>query len=96
MENFEVAKLYESIALYFMSLTVDLNEERTFMAVKLGEEVHLKVKADSGEILLTVVGEDYNELGEQLVLACLHKLSFDQLGFLHQRPMQDVSILHSV
>ena len=93
MEEFDVSKLYESIALYFMSLVIDLDEERTFEAVKLGEDVHLKVRADSGEVLLNVVGEDYNELGDQLVLACLHKLSADHLGTLHHRPMQKLSDL---
>lgn len=93
MEEFDIAKLYECVALNFMSLVIDLEEEKTFEAVKLGEDVHLKVRADSGEVLLDVVGEDYNELGDQLVLACLHKLSSDHLGALHHRPMQELSDL---
>lgn len=94
MEEFDVAKLYESIALNFMSLVIDLDEERNFEGMKLGDDVHLKVRTDSGEVLLDVVGEDYNELGEQLVLACLHKLSGDHLGTLHHRPMQELSDLY--
>lgn len=92
--EFDINQLYESIALMLMSLTIDLDEEKTFEAVMLGDDVHMKVRLDSGEVPLDVVGRDYNELGDQLVLACLHKVSIDRLGALHHRPMQVVSDLH--
>ena len=87
--EWDESQLYENIALFFVSLTIDLNEEKTFEAVKLGGDVHLKVKDSAGEVLLKVVGRDYNELGDQLVLACLHKTSLEDLGILHLRHRQE-------
>ena len=89
--EFDISQFYESVALCFMSLTIDLYEEKTFHAVKLGEDVHFKVRNDAGEVLLQVVGRDYNDLGGQLVLSCLHKTSVDRLVALRMRPLLKVA-----
>ena len=83
-----VSHLYESAALYLLSLALGNNEERLFSVILLGEDVHLKVLDATGTAAISVVGKDYNELGEQLVLACLHKISVEQLGVLHLTPLQ--------
>jgi len=90
MEEFDVSQVFESVALSFLALATSDNDEKLFEAVLLGEHLHLKVRNSMGEILFKVVGKDYNELGEQLVLACLHKVSAAHLATLHLRPLQGV------
>ena len=86
--NFEISELYESAALYLLALALGNNDERDFSVMLLGQDVHLKVLDATGAAAISVVGKDYNELGEQLVLACLHKISVEQLGLLHLTPLQ--------
>jgi len=88
MEEFDVSQVFESVAVSFLALALGDDGEKTFEAVQLGEHAHLKVRNSTGEILLKVVGKDYNELGEQLVLACLHKVTVAHLATLHLRPLQ--------
>lgn len=88
--KFEISELYESAALYLLALALGNNHERDFAVRLLGQEVHLKVLDATGAAVIHVVGKDYKELGEQLVLACLHKISVEQLGVLHLTPLQEL------
>lgn len=88
--EYDPAQLYESVALYIVALGLDDNDEKDFEAVLLDKYVHVQVRDLKGEVWLKVVGKDYNELGEQLVLACLHNISEEHLGALHVTSRQEV------
>jgi hypothetical protein len=77
----------EEMALNLLAVGMDDWDEKSFEACRSGEMLHLRVKNCDGEVALKVVGRDVDELGEQLVLACLHNLSAEQLGALHARPL---------
>jgi hypothetical protein len=42
-------------------------------------------------VLFQVVGKDPDEVGVQLVLACLHRISIDDLRALHKQALKRVS-----
>ncbi|HJV34287.1 hypothetical protein [Geomonas sp.] len=79
--------ILEEVALNLLAVGMDNWEEKSFEACRSGELLHLRVRNSDGEVALKVVGRDVDELGEQLVLACLHNINAEQLGALHARPL---------
>ena len=53
-----------------------------------GETIRIRVRKASGDVAMSVIGEGYDEVGAQLVLACLQKISIDQLRELHLKPLR--------
>ena len=78
----------EEVSLNLLAVGMDDWGEKSFEACSSGEMLHLRVRNCDGEVALKVVGRDIDELGEQLVLACLHNISAEQLGALHARPLK--------
>lgn len=78
--DFEIAKLWENVALNLLQLCMRDVGDKDFGVLLLGDDIHLKVTGLSTNTEINVVGGmEYNDLGEQLVLACLQKLSAGDL-----------------
>ncbi|MBU5638528.1 hypothetical protein KOM00_17510 [Geomonas sp. Red69] len=92
MENgaFEITKLWESVALNLLQLCMRDFGDKDFGVLCLGDDVHLKVTGLSTDTEINVVGGgEYNDLGKQLVLACLQKLSAGDLVELHLKELNN-------
>lgn len=85
--DFSEMELWESVALSVLHLGMGAGDEKDFDIVRLGDSIQVKVSGVETGAELKVVGEDYNELGEQLVLACLHNLSAGDLAQLSLREL---------
>lgn len=53
-----------------------------------GEKMRIRIRKATGEVVLSVAGEGYDDVGAQLVLACLQKISINQLRELHLKPLR--------
>lgn len=53
-----------------------------------GDLGHLRIRDGQGKVLFQVSGKNSGELAWQLVLACLHNITIDQLKALHKRPLK--------
>ncbi|QWV93186.1 hypothetical protein KP004_18770 [Geomonas oryzisoli] len=88
--KFEITKLWESIALSLLQLCMRDVGDKDFGVLLLGEDIHLKVTSLSTDTEINVVGgTEYNDLAEQLVLACLQKLSAGDLVALHLKELNN-------
>ncbi|MBJ6726676.1 hypothetical protein [Geomesophilobacter sediminis] len=79
--------LLESIALSLLSLGMDDHREKGFEMCRMGDLTHVRVTDAEGEVAFQVCGKTVDELGDQLMLACLHNLSIEHLGALHLKPL---------
>lgn len=86
--EFDEVRLWESAAMHLLSYGTGVGEDKDFDIVRLGDDVQLKVTGVSSGIEMKVVGRDYQELGEQLVLACLKKLSPGDLAELRLKELK--------
>ncbi|HJV64920.1 MAG TPA: hypothetical protein VJ550_04230 [Geomonas sp.] len=82
-----MSAVLEEMALNLLALGLEDWEEKSFEACRSGELIHLRVRNCEGEVVLKVAGSGVDDLAEQLVLACLHNVSTEQLGALHRRPL---------
>ena len=87
-ENEFMEMLFEAMTTQLMDISTDDFEDKDFVGHVMGDLLHLQVKDSKGEVCLQVVGADSVEVGEQLVLACLHNISIEHLGALHLRPLK--------
>ncbi|WP_136524334.1 hypothetical protein [Geomonas ferrireducens] len=74
--EFEIAKLWESVAMSFLQLCMRDGGDKDIGVMLLGSDVHLKVIGLSTNTEINVVaGAEYNAMAKQLVHACFKKLS---------------------
>jgi hypothetical protein len=78
----------QGMALHLMELATGDEGSKGFLTRNSGDLRHLRVRDSQGTVLFQVSGKDTGELAWQLVLACLHKISIDQLKVLHKRPLK--------
>lgn len=82
-EEFDITRLWESVAHNLLQLCMRDVGDKDFEVALLGHDVHLKVTGVSTNAELKIVGEEeYNDLGGQLVLACLQNLTAGDLAEL--------------
>jgi len=82
-EEFDITRLWESVAHNLLQLCMRDVGDKDFEVALLGHEIHLKVTGVSTNTEIKIVGEEeYNDLGEQLVLACIQNLSAGDLAEL--------------
>lgn len=88
--EFEITKFWESVGMNLLQLCMRDVGDKDCEVVLLGDDIHLKVTGVSTDTKLEVVGHgDYSDLGKQLVLACLKKLSAGDLVELHLKALND-------
>ena len=63
-------------------------EDAVIDASGRGETIRIRVRKASGDVAMSVIGEGYDEVGAQLVLACLQKISINHLRELHLEPLR--------
>jgi hypothetical protein len=78
----------QGMSLHLLELATGDEGPRQFQTRRSGDLGHLRVKNGKGELLFQVSGKDTGALAWQLVLACLHKISSDELKILHKRPLR--------
>ena len=85
-----MGSVMENMALHILTIGMNDCEAKGFETCRSGGLLHLRVKDSEGQVVFQVTGKDTNELGDQLVLACLQKISSDNLRAFHRRPLQRV------
>jgi len=88
--NLNLTEVLETMGRYLLALGVGDNEETTIEARVCGQVMRVRVIDSEGEVALSVVGADSEEVGAQLALACLQNLSIEHLGALHMEPLNGV------
>jgi len=78
----------QGMSLHLVELATGYEGPKEFQTRRSGELGHIRIRNDQGEVLFQVSGKDTGELAWQLVLACLHKISIDELKAIHKRPLR--------
>ena len=78
----------QGMSLHLMALATGDEGPKEFLTRRSGDLGHLRIINGQGEVLFQVSGEDTGALAWQVVLACLHKFSIDDLKKLHKRPLR--------
>ena len=78
----------QGMSLDLMKLATGDEGPKEFLTRRSGDLGHIRIKNGQGEVLFQISGADTGALAWQLVLACLHKISIDELKKLHQRPLR--------
>ena len=78
----------QGMSLHLMELATGDEGPKEFLTRHSGDLGHIRIKNGQGEVLFQVSGKDTGALAWQLVLACLHKISIDELKALHKRPLR--------
>jgi hypothetical protein len=83
-----VRAIMQGMSLHLMELATGEKGSKEFLTRQSGDLGHIRVINGKGEVLFQVSGKDTGALAWQMVLACLHKISTDQLKNLHKRPLR--------
>jgi len=92
-EEIMVAVLEDmALTLLSMGMGLPLGEQcvKNFMTCNSPDMLHLRVQDGDRQTRLQVCGKSPDELGWQLVLACLQKISIDQLRAYHKQPLKRI------
>jgi len=88
MFNQLMRSVMQGMSFHLMELATGDEGPKEFQTRLSGDLSHLRIKNSQGEVLFQVSGKDTGALAWQLALACLHKISIDQLKALHKRPLR--------
>jgi hypothetical protein len=89
-ENFAqlIRAIMQGMSLHLMELATGDEGPKEFLTRRSGDLGHIRIKNGQGEVLFQVSGENTGALAWQVVLACLHKISIDELKMMHKRPLR--------
>jgi len=90
-----VKTVLQGMGLALLSLGTDDSQGSDLELGRGGELIHLKVRDSKGKLAFHVSGHDSEEVGRQLGLACLHKVSVEHLDALHLRPLNQPARLQT-
>lgn len=85
----EPEALFQCMTFALMHAGAEDGEELSFQISTCGDLIRAKMLNPSGDVLMTAIGNSYDDLGEQFALGCLKRISFDRLRALHQTPLQE-------
>jgi len=88
MFNQMMRAVMQGMSLHLMEVATGDEGPKEFLTRRSGDLGHIRIKNGQGEVLFQVSGKDTGELAWQLVLACLHKISIDELKVFHKRPLR--------
>jgi hypothetical protein len=88
MFNELMRSVMQGMSLHLVQLATGDDGPKQFQTRRSGDLGHLRIKNDQGEVLFQVSGKDTDALAWQVVLACLQKISIDELKILHKRPLR--------
>jgi len=83
-----MGNIMQGMSLHLVELATGDAGPKEVQTRKSGDLGHIRIKNEKGEVLFQVSGKDTGALAWQLVLACLHKISIDELKVMHQRPLR--------
>ena len=89
-ENFEelMNEVIKGVALHLLEIGSNDPGGKSFDTCRSGELMHLRVKNSKNEVCFQVSGKETGELAHELVLACLHATSIEQLCAMHKQPLK--------
>ncbi|MBU5614459.1 hypothetical protein [Geomonas azotofigens] len=58
-----------------------------------GEAARIRVLEPTDDVMMTVYGKGYCEVGEQFVLSCLKRITVQRLKELHKTPLRKAATL---
>ena len=88
-----LASVLENIGGYLLEQGMKEGGAFGFESRCSGGLITFSVKDENGAVVVQVAGEDADEVGAQLALACLHRMSIDQLRALHKQPVRKPLVL---
>ncbi|QWV97197.1 hypothetical protein KP005_17925 [Geomonas nitrogeniifigens] len=91
--GFELESLYQAMTFALIDLVAGNEQERCVDVGTRGDAARIRVLESTGEVMMTVYGTGSSEVGEQLVLSCLKKISVQRLGELHKAPLKKAAPL---
>lgn len=86
--GFEPGLLFQGMTFALIRLLAEGDADPGLDVAIRGNALRLRVRKSTGEVLMTVYGEAYDEAGDQLVLACLQRLGVERLRKLHKTPLR--------
>jgi len=86
--GFEMGLLYQTMTFALLKIVAENEDERSVNVSTRGNALRLRVVGSTGDVMMTVYGEGYDEAGEQLMLACLQRISVQRLRELHNTPLK--------
>lgn len=93
--NLNMTEVLYAMAGYLVAIGLNDSGDPTFEASVSKRLIRLRVMDPEGKVRLNVVGEDSQELGQQLALACLKKLTPESLKLIQSEPLKGVmQVLH--
>jgi len=85
----EAEALYQCMTFALMHAGAEVDEDMNFEVSTCGGLIRAKMHNSSGDVVMTAIGNSYDDLGEQFALGCLKKISFDRLRALHKTPLRE-------
>ena len=83
-----MSSVMQGMSLNLVDLATGNEGPMQFQTRRSGDLGHIRISNSRGEVLFQVSGKDTGALAWQLVLACLHKISIDELKTMHKRPLR--------
>lgn len=91
--GFELESLYQAMTFALLDVAAGNEQERLVDVGTRGGAARVRVLESTGEVMMTVYGTGYYEVGEQLVLSCLKRISVQRLSELHKTPLKKAAPL---
>ncbi|TSK04664.1 MAG: hypothetical protein FPO08_20380 [Geobacter sp.] len=91
--GFELEPLYQAMTFALLDVTAGNEDERSVDVGTRGGAARIRIVGSTGDVMMTVYGKGCYEVGEQLVLSCLKKLSVQRLNELHKTPLKKAAPL---
>lgn len=89
--GFEAEPLFQCMTFALVAVGTGCDEGNSIEASTCGDTMRLRIRNPSDEVIMSVVGKSYDELGAQLALACLRNVSIERLRTLHRTPLQEAT-----
>lgn len=86
--GFELGLLYQGMTYALLDVVAENEDQRSVYVSTRGNALRLRVVGPTGDVMMTLYGEGYDEAGGQLVLACLQRISVQRLRDLHKTPLK--------
>jgi len=78
----------ENVGGYLLELGLQDDGAVSFASCFSGGLIHFRVIDSKGAVAMQVCGKDPDEVGAQVALACLHRISIDRLRALHKQTVR--------
>ncbi|WP_136515123.1 hypothetical protein [Geomonas edaphica] len=91
--GFELQSLYQAMTFALLDVAAGNEHERRVDVGTRGNAARIRILQPTGDVMMTVYGTGVCEVGEQLVLSCLKRVSVQRLNELHKTPLKKAALL---